>query len=153
MFRARAQLNCRERAYCLIITPQRRSANPVDYLFDCARHQGMKIGISGGKAGLRFSGYIPDEKTHQHSYAIYVGQELRNFVPPGLCARKMLLAGFAAARDASAHCDVLSAVRLSLDGKPSGPVFEKPNGAIAVIGIAVVTAVGELRPDLPQVTC
>ena len=33
------------------------------------------------------------------------------------------------------------------------PAFEKLSGAIAVVCVASVIAVGELRPDLPQVAC
>ena len=32
-------------------------------------------------------------------------------------------------------------------------IFEKPDGAVAVIRVAIVIAVDEVRPGLPQIAC
>jgi hypothetical protein len=32
-------------------------------------------------------------------------------------------------------------------------MFEKPDGALAVIGVAIVIAIDEVRPDFSQVAC
>jgi hypothetical protein len=48
---------------------------------------------------------------------------------------------------------ILSDVGPHLTGKSSRypSAFEELNGAVAVVRVAIVIAVGEVRPDLPQV--
>jgi hypothetical protein len=54
------------------------------------------------------------------------------------------------------HNPTQSACVLSGARRPSRhlcPVFEEPNCAIAVICVAIVTAIDEVRADFPQVAC